>query len=144
MTKRAGKKKPGARGSQRHPPGKIVNGPLADRDVLPESEKTALEMRALREGWLMQAKEEGEEVARYRQALMRKIMQIGLSTDEKELAIKAFRALSMAELRQQQIEIHRTQQPGQLNVGVQVNTQQPHEVVADLIARRDVREALAE
>lgn len=139
MTKRAGKRK-NRNGSQRHPPGRKAAS--EHEDNLPTQESQALEIRAIREGWLIDSPKSSQ----LRQALMQKVLKIGLSGEASDkTVISAFRALTTAELRQQQIQLASQNQelPQQVSVGVQVVNNQPaHEIIADLIQRREVREVL--
>lgn len=150
MTKRAGKRKH-RMGTQRHPPGKIVNGPKADRDVLPEAKKEKLEIRAAREGWYL----DNDGATKFRQALLQRVMNIGLKSSDERTVIQAFKALTTAELRQLQLDaagegtvvnvaVNNQVAVAQSGVGEDAGSEPDaaYSVVQQLIARREVREAI--
>jgi hypothetical protein len=121
-------------------PESLADSPVAD----------SLEMRALARGWLL---DEGESTAKLRQALMLRVMQTGIQTHDESIQIAALRAISNAELKQQQIRIlalQKSQLPGQVNIGVNVDSgggsaaeaPKPYEVIQDLLQRNEIRDAL--
>lgn len=145
MTKRAGKRKH-RMGSQRHPPGKKTAPSTLIEDNLPESASHSLEKQAINGDWLCNS----EEADKLRQALIQKMMAIALKSPDEKTAVSAFRAVAMAELRQQALN-RGTGLPSQVNVGVGVNIEQPEEkpaevrpldIVQELLKRADVLAAV--
>lgn len=151
MTKRAGKRKY-RMGSQRHPPGKITTGPSTlEVDHLPERESINLELRAINAGWILQ---DGASQT-FRDGLIRKAIKLGLESKDDRTVVAAFRAVSMVELKQQQLILmekslqireQNRDLPGQVDGQVFSSSATPerpaHEIVQELIARKDIRDAL--
>lgn len=154
MTKRAGKRK-NRMGVQ---PEKPRNGqPVAKphsliEDHLPPRESIRLELRAMREGWLLG--QENMDVVRGN--LMKKLATMASKEDDPDRLCRMIRTLAMSEQREIMLEIAKfkaSQQelPAQVQVGVLVNNQpaeqpvvqqRPFEVVQRLLERADVRAAL--
>lgn len=129
MTKRAGKKK-----ARRKPADTLIE------DNLPPSASMALEKRALDSGWLMNG---GEATDKLRQALLAKMARIALKSSDDRTAVSAFRAVTMAELRQQSLDNPKL--PAQVAVGVNVEVaEKPKpekrnlDIVQELLGRADV------
>ena len=147
MNKRAGRRVH-RNGSQRHPPGATQREPTIERDDLPSEESLHLELQSLSKGWL----QNDEKFAKYRDALMMKTAALALKENaDPKFLVAALRAISMAELRQQQnqiqsigLQLRRQELPAQVNVQVnnEIQVKPLYSVVQELIARKEVRQAL--
>lgn len=93
MTKRAGKRK-FRMGSQRHPPGKIVNGrpDTFQEDNLKPHESLRLEIQAVCKGWLS-GPEDVSRLAKIRS----KLLKMGEATEDADVLTKIFRTLCQAD-----------------------------------------------
>lgn len=102
MTKRAGKYKY-RMGSQRHPPGKKTAPDTEER--LPEPVAKRMEMKAIREGWLISDDPEFQKV---RQQLMRKLVSDAVTTKDPAITATIARTIAMMEQRERALEIAAT------------------------------------
>lgn len=149
MTKRAGKRKR-RNGVQ---PQKPTNGqPVAKpstlvEDHLPSSESTALELRAVREGWMLG--DASMDVARSN--LMKKLATLATKETDADKLCRIVRTLAMAEQREKMIAIAslRLEKAKQSDLPPPVEgkvigpVEKPaYQVVQELIARKEVRKAL--
>lgn len=154
MTKRAGKRK-NRMGVQTEKPRNgqpVAKPPTIIEDHLPQRESIRLELRAMREGWLLG--QENMDVVRGN--LMKKLATMASKEDDPDRLCRMIRTLAMSEQREIMLEIAKykaSQQdlPPQVQVGVVVNNQQPEqpvtqqrpfEVIQRLLERSDVKAAL--
>lgn len=165
MTRRAGKRKNRMGVQPEKPRGgaKVVREHSLVEDGLKPAESSAIEMRAVGQGWCLEDYDargpDGNLVhvkaATVRQQLLRKVAAIASSksTDDRTV-VAAFRALTRAEQNEVALQLRRerSELPAQVGVEIkaEVNAQvavevnKPvHQIIRELHARSDVREALS-
>lgn len=133
-------------------------GSTLRRDDLPAEDSLAIELRALREGWL-----NGDpKFAGVRLGLIQKVATMAAKSEDPRLAIMALRAIAQTEHRERSIQLQAialsmrpkptSELPQQINIGLNVSpagvapvtveaAPKPHELIAQLISRADVRAA---
>lgn len=144
MTKRAGKRKH-RMGSQRHPPGPTQREPTVEQDHLPPRESQAIELRALREGWLLRMPDGNQQALR--EQLMVKILKLAATTGDDRIAVAAFRALVQAETREKMLllkqqELKSKALPEQMEPA-SIQPQPVYVIVQELLRNRDVINAIS-
>lgn len=143
MTKRAGKR-PNRQGSQRHPPGKQTAPDTEER--LPETEARKLELRAVREGWLISDDPQFQQV---RQSLIRKLVSDAVTNKDPLVTNTIARTLAMMEQRERALDLaaQRLQAPIDLPPQVEapqdpVEAADPKQVAAELLKMAEIQQAI--
>lgn len=151
-SKRAGRKKHrNGSGPLKPSPGRSVPpaGSTLVEDNLPANESLKLELRALREGWLLDSH------GQTRKLLMLKIASIATTSKDNSLVIRAFQALVAAEQRERSLELQERalalrKSGGDLPDQVQVQDKptsniehiEPWRVIQDLLGNQNVIDAI--
>jgi hypothetical protein len=143
MTKRAGKRQ-NRMGSQRHPPGKQAAPDTEER--LPEAEARQLEVRAIREGWLITNDPAFQTV---RQNLIRKLVSDAATSKDPLVTATIARTLAMMEQRERALDIAelRATRIAELPQQIEVQDERteradPKQVAVELLQMAEIQQAI--
>lgn len=153
MTKRAGRRKhrmgkgPLKPPASASPPSRDPAASVTLPDNLPPSTSLAIELAAIREGWILP----GATGNKIRQALLNKMTSIALKSPDDRTAIRAIQVLVMAEQRElmlaKQVKGRTTDDlPDQVPVAepaaARLEGQEPWRVIQDLLGNQNVIDAI--